>query len=189
MLRPCRPNANQIARKKTMKKIILLFFCVYFPLSCARTIDEPEGTGNIIGTVADKTTGEFMPTVNLSISSLGNKTVTGSDGSFQFANLEPGSYTIDLQKEGYKLESYTAVVFSGKNTELHLLIERIPAIITADRDVLEFGDNMGVTQLSVGIVNSGYLDLHWSVSWDNTVKWIKEIVGQDGKSEVLLSKK
>lgn len=166
-----------------MKKIVLFILLCVIPLSCAQTISESEGTGNIIGTVADKTTGEFVPTVNISISSLGNKTVTGSDGTFQFKNLSPGSYSIDLQKEGYKLENYTAVVFPDKDTELHLLIERIPAVITADRDVLEFGDNMGVTQLSVSIVNPGYLDLHWSVSWDNNLKWIKEIVGQDGKSE------
>lgn len=166
-----------------MKKIVLFIFLCIIPLSCAQTITESEETGNIVGTVADKTTGEFVPTVNISISSLGNKTVTGSDGTFQFKSLSPGSYTLDLQKEGYKLESYTAIVSSGKDTELHLLIERIPAVITADRDVLEFGDNMGVTQLSVSIVNPGYLDLHWSVSWDNNLRWIKEVVGQDGKSE------
>lgn len=166
-----------------MKKTLSVALLALLLVSCAKPINESQGTGNIIGTVADKTTGEFVPTVNVNLSGFGNQTVTGSDGSFQFNNLGPGSYTLDLQKEGYKLESYTAVVFPDKNTELHLLIERIPSIITADKDVLEFGNNIGVTLLSVSIVNPGYLDLHWSVSWDKTINWIKEVVGQDGKSE------
>lgn len=152
--------------------------------SCSSNVEDPGSKiGQIVGIVSDKTTGEPVGTVSLTLSPGGLRTVTGSDGSFQFADLEPGSYTIDLEKDGYKRESASVVVFEGKNTESHLLIERIPAIITADREVLEFGENAGVTQLSVSIVNPGYLDLHWSVSWYNAVKWIRGVEGPDGKSE------
>ena len=161
------------------------FLAVYIALiaACGSPVEDVTTTGGIVGIVADKTTGDPVGTVNLTLSPGGKKTVTGSDGSFNFSDLSSGSYTIDLEKDGYKRESSSIVVFERKQTESHLLIERIPAIITADRDVLEFGDNAGVTQLSVSIVNSGYLDLHWSVTWDNQVKWLREIIGPDGKSE------
>lgn len=167
-----------------MKNYPILLGLLIFAISCGGEIQDPQETvGSIIGIVADKTTGDPVGTVNLSLSPGGKKTVTGSDGSFMFSDLSSGSYTIDLDKDGYKRESYSVVVFEGKQTESHLLIDRIPAIITADREVLEFGDNAGVTQLSVSIVNPGYLDLHWSVTWDNQVKWLREVIGPDGKSE------
>lgn len=167
-----------------MKKISIVIGVLLMALSCGRNVKESgENYGSIIGIVADKTTGEPVGTVSLTLSPGGAMTVTGSDGSFKFPDLNPGSYTIELEKDGYKQESSSIVVSEGKQTEFHLLIERIPAIISADRDVLDFGDNAGVTQLSVSIVNPGYLDLHWSVTWDNQVKWIREIIGPDGKTE------
>ncbi|MBQ2521893.1 MAG: carboxypeptidase regulatory-like domain-containing protein [Bacteroidales bacterium] len=165
-----------------MKKLAFLFAALVLPVACAEDIKE-EKQGSIIGVVADRTTGEPVGTVSLTLSPGGSKTVTGSDGTFQFLGLESGSYTIDLAKEGYKRESSSVVVFDGRQTDAHLLIERIPAVITVDRDELDFGDVASVTQLSFSIVNPGYLDLHWSVSWDRSVTWIKEIVGPDGKSE------
>lgn len=168
---------------KSLKGLFYLLATVCFACSCTDNIEEPKNTGGITGVVADKTTGDPISTVSLNLSPGGKKTVTGSDGSFQFTELDAGSYTIDLEKEGYKKESSSVVVFEGKQTESHLLLERVASVIKADRDVLDFGDNAGVTQLSVSIVNSGFLDLHWSVSWDSQVKWIREVLGPDGKSE------
>lgn len=167
-----------------MKIAILLLEVIFVALSCGGRIQDPkEIVGSIVGIVADKTTGEPVGIVNLTLYPGGSKTVTGSDGAFEFSDLTPGSYTIESEKDGYKRDTYSVVVFEGKQTESHLLIERIPAIITADREALEFGDNAGFTQLSVSIVNPGYLDLHWSVTWDNQVKWLREVIGPDGKSE------
>lgn len=168
---------------KSLKGILFYsFLIVCIVCSCTEDIIEQK-KGEIVGVVVDRTTGEPVSTVGLTLTPGGAKTVTGSDGSFQFLQLDAGSYTIDLEKEGYKKESSSVVVFEGKQTESHLLIERIAAVIKADRDVLDFGDNASVTQLSVSIVNSGYLDLHWSVTWDNQITWLREVLGPDGKSE------
>lgn len=165
---PDQRNVNM----KCLRNLLLLTLSVLL-CSCAEDITVEETTGNLIGIVADKTTGEPVPVVNLTISPGGFKTVTGSDGSFSFAELEAGSYSVDLQKEGYKLESHSVVVLEGKTTEAHLLIERVPAVVTADRDVLDFGENEGVSQLSFGIVNSGYVDLTWHAVCD--CEWVSKI--------------
>lgn len=153
-----------------------------FYFSCTPIVDK-ETTGTITGIVADRTTGEPVATVSVILSPGGRSTVTGSDGTFQFSDIEAGPYNIDLSKEGYKLESCNAVVAGGKNTELHLLIERIPAVVTADREVLDFGSNEGVSQLSFGIVNSGYVDLSWHSVYD--CDWIKETIPGKNVEQVL----
>ncbi len=166
-----------------MKRAVILGLIILFATSCSEAISEQVSTGSISGIVADKTTGEPVSTVSLALSPGGKKTVTGSDGTFLFSDMEAGAYTVDLQKEGYKLESYSIVVFEGKNSELHLLIERIPAIVTADREVLDFGENESVTQLSFGIVNSGYVDLTWHSVYD--CEWIKETSPKKNAEQVL----
>lgn len=151
--------------------IIATFF-----LGCKK--NDKETTGGIYGTVADKTTGELVPTVSVSISPGDKPTVTGSDGTYSFVELEAGDYTISISKEGYKPASKSITVIAGKNINGHFLIERIPAIVTTDREVLDFGENVGVNTLSFSIVNSSYIDLIWYIEPDCI--WIKEVKPSSG---------
>lgn len=158
-----------------MKRVYLLsvllaaaIFC-----SCSEDITEEATVGSIAGSVSDRTTGEPVATVNVSISPGGSSTVTGSDGAFSFRNLEEGSYTLTITKEGYKQNSQTVTVRPGDPTSAHLLIERIPAIVTADREVLDFGSNASTNTLSFNIVNPGYVDLEWEI--ENRCEWITEV--------------
>lgn len=145
-----------------MKKIIIAIgalmtlFC-----SCSQDITETSSVGSIAGSVADRTTGEPVTTVNVNISPGGGQTVTGSDGSFSFVNLEPGEYTLSIRKEGYTPNTVNATVKAGTSTAVHTTIDRIPASITADKTLLDFGESL--TTLSFTIVNSGYTDLAYRV--------------------------
>ncbi|MDE6702487.1 MAG: DUF2012 domain-containing protein [Muribaculaceae bacterium] len=134
--------------------------------------------GSIAGSVSDRTTGEPVATVNVTLSPGGNSTVTGSDGSFDFRNLEPGSYTLTINKEGYKQNSTEVYVKAGDPTSAHLLIERIPGIVTADRETLDFGENQSLNTLSFNIVNSSYEDLAWEI--EERCEWITEIKPEKG---------
>lgn len=81
-----------------MKKIIALLFLTIL-CACASDIDIKENTSSIIGIVADKTTGEPVPVVNLTLTPGGKSTVTGSDGSFSFKDLDEVNYTVRLEKK------------------------------------------------------------------------------------------
>ncbi|MCH5174732.1 MAG: carboxypeptidase regulatory-like domain-containing protein [Prevotellaceae bacterium] len=129
--------------------------------SCSNDITEESKVGNIVGSVSDRTTGEPVATVNVSIVPGGSSTVTGSDGSFSFVNLESGEYTLSIRKEGYTPNTVNATVKAGTPTSVHMTIDRIPASITADKTLLDFGENL--TTLSFTIVNSGYTDLAYRV--------------------------
>ena len=139
---------------------------------------EKELTGSIIGTVADATTGEPVPTVNVSLEPGGKSAITGSDGNYMFSELEVGTYTLTLRKEGYTPASKTLEVTAGGQTNGYVLISRIPAVVTVDRDSLAFGDGSEVNTLSFNIVNSSYEDLEWKIEYD--CDWISEIKDREG---------
>lgn len=137
-----------------------------------------ELTGSILGTVADATTGEPVPTVNVSLEPGGKSAITGSDGNYLFSELEPGSYTVSISKQGYTSDSKVIKVEPEKSANGDFLIERIPSVVTVDRDTLDFGDGTDVNSLSFNIVNSGYEDLEWKIEYD--CDWIKEIRDSSG---------
>lgn len=164
-----------------MKQLIIFFMFllgIYAASSCSSDISEENKYGSIAGSVSDATTGEPVPTVRVKLTPGGNSTVTGTDGSFTFQHLEPAEYTLDFSKEGYKTNSAKVNVKIGTPTSAHLLIERIPSIVTADRETLDFGDNQSLNTLSFNIVNSSYKDLEWWI--EDRCDWITEIEPSKG---------
>lgn len=163
-----------------MKKIAFICSVLVAAIisGCSEDAAETVTTGSIAGSVSDKTTGEPVATVNVKITPGGSSTVTGSDGTFTFRNLKPNSYTLTITKEGYKQNSSTVSVSVGEPTTTHLLIERIPAVVTADREILDFGSNESTNTLSFNIVNSGYTDLEWEI--EERCDWITEVKPDKG---------
>lgn len=159
-------------------KYPILFLCLLGLWGCSADAIEEANAGSIAGSVADQTTGEPVATVNVTLSPGGKSTVTGSDGSFSFVELAPGDYAVDIRKEGYNPNSHTVGVVAGRSTEAHLTIERIPSIVTADREELDFGENASDNTHSFAIVNRSYEDLSWQIDYD--CKWIKEVRPENG---------
>lgn len=146
-----------------------------FSASCSKTTkDDSNATGSIYGVINDKSTGEPVAVVGVKLSPSGKSTGTGSDGVYGFAEVNPGTYTLQIDKEGYKLATKeNVVVEAGKSANVDLLIERIPAVVTVDRDMLDFGDNESNTILSFSIVNSSRDDLTWEIQ--QSCPWIKTV--------------
>lgn|GEM_PF-5681615 len=145
---------NQKIKTENEKTYFLILCCSDNCSSIVRQLAvnvEEVSKGGIAGIVADKVTGEPVPTVKLKLSPGGNSTVTGSDGSFQFEELEAGEYTVTYTKDGYRDGMEKLLVKNTLKTDAHLLIERIPAIITADKELLDFGSNTSLTTLSFNI--------------------------------------
>lgn len=161
-----------------MKRLMYIMLVGLLFTACANDINEEIPVGRISGSVSDKTTGEPVATVSATLSPGGNSTVTGSDGSFEFIDLGPGEYTININKEGYNPNNKKVTVTAGQTTQTHLLIERIPAVITADRTELDFGDNYSVNTLSFNIVNNNYEKLSWEMI--NNCGWITDVSPKSG---------
>ena len=161
-----------------MKQFMYIMLAGLLFAACAEDLKDEVAVGRISGSVSDKNTGEPVATVNAILSSGGNATVTGSDGSFEFTELNPGEYTVNISKEGYNGNNKTVTVVAGQTTQAHLLIDRIPAVITADRTVLDFGDNYSVNTLSFNIVNNNYEKLSWEMV--NNCGWITDVSPKSG---------
>lgn len=161
-----------------MKRFIYIMLAGLLFAACAEDLKDEIPVGRISGIVSDKNTGEPVATVSATLSPGGNSTVTGSDGSFEFVELSPGEYTVNINKEGYNGNNKTVTVVEGQTTQAHLLIERIPAVITADRTELDFGENYSVNTLSFNIVNNNYEKLSWEMI--NNCGWITDVSPKSG---------
>lgn len=161
-----------------MKKIIYVLLVFWPFMACTEDITENITTGDIAGSVSDQTTGEPVATVNVVLNPGGKSTVTGSDGSFSYKDLEPGKYSLEINKKGYKSNTKEILVKEGETSPTHMLIERIPAIVTADKNLLDFGEEKSLNTLSFNIVNSSYEDLSWSI--EENCEWITQVKDQSG---------
>ena len=73
-----------------------VFAALAFLVSCGGS--EP---GSIYGVVTDKATGEQIKNAGVELLPVGLKTVTGSDGYFEFNNLTDGRYGLFVTQDGY----------------------------------------------------------------------------------------
>ncbi|MEM6702432.1 MAG: carboxypeptidase-like regulatory domain-containing protein, partial [Acidobacteriota bacterium] len=81
-------------------------------------------TGNVFGTVADKD-GAALPGVTVTLSGLGapRTQITDSQGQFRFLALDPGTYSIKAELEGFGAIEYPGVTVSvNRNTSIPLTL-------------------------------------------------------------------
>ncbi len=151
-----------------MRKYVFIPVLTILAISCAEPVEEAEKFGDIAGVVYDKSVGDPISVAQVTLDPSGKSTVTGSDGSFAFTNIEAGNYTVKVSKKGYNDDSNKVTVVAGTKSECNLLLERIPAYVTADKSTLDFGDNQTQTTLSFNIVNSSYENLAWHIDYDKS---------------------
>ena len=127
--------------KKFLTLLTIALSLVLINHSCKPKEEEP---GSIYGVVTDYHTLELLPNVNVKLykatefdsngspSSTGYKlltsSITASDGSFEFNELEPTYYRLDLTKGGYHSVEYSfgveLLVEEGKVTRVDLTLRK-----------------------------------------------------------------
>jgi hypothetical protein len=95
-----------------MKK--LFFFALLALLFSGCTEEEYSLFGTINGIVTDFQTGEPIPNVSMTLSPSGRSASTGTDGTFEFIDLEAGQYKIQARHALYKTDTKTVVVLAGE---------------------------------------------------------------------------
>ncbi len=173
-----------------MKKLLFSLFaisalCLGFVSCTEETVDEP---GSIYGVVTDKTTGEPIQSAGVELSPTGAKTVTGSEGQFEFTALAAGQYTLVITKSGYTdYTSSTITVKTGAVTKTDVQIEQLPPALRIVNDhredisTLDFGDAEADVARSFNIFNDGVKTLEWEIT--KTAEWITSISKQSGSLE------
>lgn len=102
-----------------MKRFLLFVSSLLFFACTERMVNT---TGNIYGTVVDANTGEPLNNCSVILNPAGVATVTGSDGTFRFTNIEGGQWSIQVSKVEYVVNSRSITVIPGEENRIDFLL-------------------------------------------------------------------
>lgn len=74
----------------------------------------------IYGIISDHETGEAIANASIVLSPGGKTKTTGTDGRFEFNDLEATQYTIMIQKAGYQTNRKNMTAISGEKSEVNI---------------------------------------------------------------------
>ena len=144
------------------------------------------GTGSIYGIVTDKATGEQIINAGVELQPVGLKTVTGSDGQFEFNEVAAGEYTLYVTKTGYLDQtSSTIIVEAGKQSKGDVQLEKAPAALRIvddngkDISELDFGEKLADVSRQFNIFNDGTEKIKWKISF--SADWIESVSEESGE--------
>lgn len=160
--------------KKTNFNLILGVFLAYavcMTTSCKKIDDitNPTKYGSIQGIVTNLNTSEPIQGVNISLSPTGASAVTGSDGRYEFVNLEPGLYSVQGMKSGFETNTKTITIVEEQVSSGDMMLKPVVAGFTLNVDYLDFGTAFNT--LTFKIINaSATLPLSWEIS--ESLNWL-----------------
>lgn len=143
-------------KMKLVMGVVLVLALGLFSTSCKKEV----ATGKIQGLVTNYATSEPIQGVNISLSPTGASAVTGSDGRYEFNNLEPGNYTVQGTKSGFESNTKNITITSGNVSSGDMQLRPAATGFRLNVDYLDFGTNF--TQMSFKIIN---------VSTNNAMSW------------------
>lgn len=190
------PDTSQekISMKQTLSILTAVFAVLAFLVSCGGSEGSGSGgsgnndsgePGSIYGVVTDKATGESIINAGVELQPVGLKTVTGSDGQFEFNEVAAGTYTLFVTKTGYSDNSSSITVESGKQAKGDVQLEKLPAALRIvddngkDIDELDFGEKLADVSRQFNIFNDGTEKLEWELSF--SAEWIKSVSKEGGE--------
>ena len=156
--------------KNTCMKLFSLLFCLIALGACE---EDPEVlTGNIVGKVTDSSTGEVMHGVTVTITPGGLSRTTGSDGYFEFRDLEPKQYEIQARKDGYTTNNKTVNVITGYDItgDIQLTPIALDGKLALSVSSLNFGSQN--SSMAFSIQNNGNKAFNWNISGQDKANWL-----------------
>ena len=157
-----------------MKNKFLFPFCLLLSSlllwSCVE--DLVSYTGNIIGKVTDARTGMPLGGATVTITPGGLSRTTGSNGIFEFRDLEAKQYEIQVQKDGYVTNNKTINVTMGTDAVGDIMMTPVKqdGQLALSVSTLNFGSQS--TSLSFSIQNTGNKSFNWNISGTEKLNWL-----------------
>lgn len=146
------------------------------------TEKEEDLKGSIYGTVTDYATGEPVANANVKLRPSGETTLTGSDGTYEFKDLDAGKYSLLLSKAEYADldDDYIIELEAGKkvkrDVQMRKKIASLQITDMAGNNItsLDFGLDESVTSKSFNIFNNCTLNINCQLSY-NCI-WIQDVI-------------
>lgn len=145
------------------RSILKLALGIVFALVLGMTSCQKEkATGRIQGIVTNMNTTEPIQGVNISLSPTGASAVTGSDGRYEFNNLEVGNYTVQGVKAGFESNTKNISITAGNVSSGDMQLRPTVSGFRLNVEYLDFSTNF--SQLQFKIINaSATLPLSWEI--------------------------
>ena len=137
-------------------------------VSCAKEAEIL--TGSIYGEVTDAQTGEPIQGVQISITPGGMATTTGSDGAYEFLNLDVAQYQLQAQKTDYVTNTKRVSVVVGKSVSGDMVLTPVKKL---ELSVVTLNFGKENTSLSFDIKNKGTSKFNWNISGLDHSDWIE----------------
>lgn len=145
---------------------LLVLCCVMFGCGKEDPLNPTSQKNSIYGTVTDYATGELVSNANVRLNPIGETTLTGSDGMFQFTGVLDGTYSLSLSKNGYVDldDDYVIEIKNGKSVRRDVQLKsqfqsfRI-TVNGMEVDTLDFGIDFSYNEIYFSIENNGTVDI------------------------------
>lgn len=142
--------------------VVMMLCSLVFVCSCGDDKDDtPVTTGNIHGYVTDYANANAPiagATVTLNIKGLAKS--TGSDGRFEFTNIEAGTYTLQVMANNYQTTTKQVTVVAGQYANCDFQLKE--NAVTVSPTNLSFGKD--VNTMSITIRNNGANQQSYNIS-------------------------
>ncbi len=146
-----------------MRKLFALIAGTIFLASCASPVVDV--FGGVYGIITDVETGEPVRAASVVLSPGNIATVTGTDGYYEFVELEAGQYKLQVTASGYLVNTRQVTALAGMDVSCDLVLtpeKKIPGLVLSTNN-LNFSTNY--KELMLTLTNSGTAgDLSWNVS-------------------------
>lgn len=153
-----------------MKRFLLISFLLGLLSSCSK--DEVSVYGGIYGTIRNAETGAVVYNAEITLAPGHTSPVTGTNGTYEFTNLEARQYTLTVRAHGFMDDSRQVMVVPGESTQCDVLLtpERDIEGVSISTKTLNFGS--ALSHLSVTLSNTGNTTLNWYISTPSSIGWL-----------------
>ena len=157
-----------------MKKLsffLLTLLSIFTFVSCEEVL--PELYGDIYGIVYDKKTSEPIRGAEVVLSPGNKTTVTGFNGQYEFKDLDPKQYELQVSAAGYNTNSRQVTAIAGESVTCDITLSAIESVVGISLDNNNFNFGSTHTEQTLVIKNTGNSG---TVNWEITgidVTWLK----------------
>lgn len=146
-----------------MKKIFSLIFPLMLLFLGSCTKDEVLMTASISGYITDYANANTpIAGAAVTINTKGITKTTGSDGRYEFTNIEPGTYTLQVAANGYQATTKQTTVYAGETTNLDFQLSPAGQDVEVSPQMLSFGPQNDI--LTFSIKNNENMSLQYSIT-------------------------
>lgn len=140
-----------------------IFILTALFVSCAK--DEVDMTGSISGIVTDAAVqGKSIQGATVTLNPTGLKATTGSDGRYEFEDLEMGQYTVQVQAQGYVSTTMRVDVVAGKKSAGDIQLKPHNGLSKLELSVSSLRFGKDTRSLTFTLTNTGDKTTSWNIS-------------------------